>query len=136
MLPLEYSGPTLHRLEALDANRPLLFGLRQHKNYHFHPPCCTDWYMKYFALFGPFFFRLRLRRAMPRLFMANIVLLDENLILQREPLVALFHDCFRMKIVGFGKSAAAWFEHGRFCQNLGMGRQIIGALKHLLTFFG
>lgn len=50
MLPLEYSGPTLHRLEALDANRPLLFGLRQHKNYHFHPPCCTDWYMKYFAV--------------------------------------------------------------------------------------
>ena len=52
MLPLEYSGPTLHRLEALDANRPLLFGLRQHKNYHFHPPCCTDWYMKYFAVFA------------------------------------------------------------------------------------
>jgi len=50
VLPLEYSGPTLHRLEALDANRPLLFGLRQHKNYHFHPPCCTDWYMKYFAV--------------------------------------------------------------------------------------
>jgi hypothetical protein len=52
VLPLEYSGPTLHRLEALDANRPLLFGLRQHKNYHFHPPCCTDWYMKYFAFFA------------------------------------------------------------------------------------
>ena len=49
MLPLEYSGPTLHRLKALDANRPAVIGLRQYKNYHFHPLCCTDWYMNYFA---------------------------------------------------------------------------------------